>query len=75
LLEARAFFGIGLVLLPRAEQGVVHIELRFQHAQAVEFGKQGSSRLARRPHGIIGVQFFPRLELLLRAAKIQIVEP
>ena len=74
LLEASALLRISFIFLPRAEDRIVLIELRFQHAQSVEFGEQDSCRLARRPHGIIGVQFFPRLEFFLSTAKIQVIE-
>ena len=74
LLETCALSRVGFILLARGEDRVVFIELRFQHAEAAEFGKQDARRLACRPHRIFGVHFFPRLEFLLRAGKIQIVE-
>ena len=75
LLETGALSRVGVVFFARGEDRVVFIELRFQHAEPVEFRKQNACRLAHRSHGIPGIEFLPRLEFFLRAGKIQIVEP
>src|ERR1019366_1906949 len=75
LLEKCTLPRVGCIFLPRPEDRVVIVELRFEHAEPAEFRKQDASRLARWPHGILGVQLFPRFEISLRAGKIQIVEP
>ena len=54
---------------------VILVELSFQNAKAVEFGKQKASRLADWAHRVIGMQLLPGCKIPLSAVKVKIVEP
>ena len=72
-VELRSQVGIGRQLLAGIKLRVALIELRFQHSQAFELGKEETGGLACWPKRVVHVILLIRGKLLLGASEVEVV--
>ena len=74
LVETRSLGRIRIIFFAIGKDGIVFVELRFEHSETIELREQNAGRFTHRTHGVFRVCLFPGFEIFCRSRKIQVVE-